>query len=257
MDSLHLWQSHRLHEAFSGRPRPMSSSPAGEQLGHCLRGMFFLPPPPSAGSQRGHMAPEHPCPCHPRPPFTPSTAGGIGLVPLSAAWPLSSSDHELPTASRASLGHYCVLDLAQCLAQGPLRVSESMAFGPLGQAEQPRPELGSVCLAGDRSAASEFQPGVPLGGRFSSLAPSRQDVEEATHGATDNSPWGPREQTVLRQPRGRPALCAGTRAINRRHISGRLFGAKRHAPTPPGPRTLPYRAVAERPARGGPGANYG
>lgn len=136
-------------------------------------------------------------------------------------------------------------------------VSESMAFGPLGQAEQPRPELGSVCLAGDRSAASEFQPGVPLGGRFSSLAPSRQDVEEATHGATDNSPWGPREQTVLRQPRGRPALCAGTRAINRRHISGRLFGAKRHAPTPPGPRTLPYRAVAERPARGGPGANYG
>lgn len=235
----------------------MSSSPAGEQLGHCLRGMFFLPPPPSAGSQRGHMAPEHPCPCHPRPPFTPSTAGGIGLVPLSAAWPLSSSDHELPTASRASLGHYCVLDLAQCLAQVPLRrerVNGIWAFGPGGAAP---PGAGFCVPCWGQIAASEFQPGVPLGGRFSSLAPSRQDVEEATRGATDNSPWGPREQTVLRQPRGRPALCAGTRAINRRHISGRLFGAKRHAPTPPGPRTLPYRAVAERPARGGPGANYG
>lgn len=164
MDSLHLWQSHRLHEAFSGRPRPMSSSPAGEQLGHCLRGMFFLPPPPSAGSQRGHMAPEHPCPCHPGPPFTPSTAGGIGLVPLSAAWPLSSSDHELPTASRASLGHYCVLDLAQCLAQGPLRrerVNGIWAFGPGGAAP---PGAGFCVPCWGQIAASEFQPGVPRGG---------------------------------------------------------------------------------------------
>lgn len=254
MDSLHLWQSRRLHEAFSGRPRPMSSSPAGEQLGHCLRGMFFLPPPPSAGSQQGHMAPEHPCPCHPRPP--PPLAGLVLFLCLLLGRFLLRT-MSFPRRAELLLVTTVSWTWLSAWPRVLYGVSESMAFGPLGQAEQPRPELGSVCLAGDRSAASEFQPGVPLGGRFSSLAPSRQDVEEATRGATDNSPWGPREQTVLRQPRGRPALCAGTRAINRTHISGRLFGAKRHAPTPPGPRTLPYRAVAERPARGGPGANYG
>lgn len=210
------------------------------------------------GSQRGLWplsipAPASSRPSHPPAPFAPSIAAWIGLVRPSAACPPSSSGRELPMAGLASLGHHCVLDLGQCLAQGPLRREQEngiWAFEP-GGAAPPR-DLGSVCFAGDRSEASGCQPGV-AGGRFLSQPPSRQDVEEATHRATHSSPRGPREQTIQLEPRGRPALCAGTRVINRRHISGGLFGAKRHAPGRGlGPRTpAVQRWVAERSGRGG------